>query len=335
MKKWNIDLVKEFVEKYSSCRLLSTKYVNSTSKLLFECECGKPFEASVKVFIRSQSPKRQCNTCGYKKSNEKNTYTIQKVSEYVSSVGLTLLSASYKNCKTNLDFECECGNRFKTTFDYIKNGNRRRCFVCQPKEGNIRKQGDIAYNLKTHTMFLEELQSLHGNDYEVLDEYKSCKHKIRLKHTCGNIWEVDPDHVLNHKRRCPQCFDTKNSKISADVERWLIKKEISFKKEYRIEECRYKRPLPFDFAIFYEDELVLLIEVDGQQHYDFFRYINNEQSRRDKFELTKLRDNIKDKYCLENKISLLRIPYFEIHNVDEILTKNILIPKQASESKGK
>lgn len=330
--KWNIERVREFVQANSECTLVSEEYVNNTSNLEFICKCGNPFTTSIKMFARQQAPKRQCNACGHQNSNKNKTYTVTQVAEYASSIGLTLLNTTYKNCKTNLDFQCMCGNVFQSTFDYIKNGQRRKCFECQPKEGNLRKQGDVPYNRKTHEDFLNELHELYDDEYDVLDEYQTCKHKIRMKHNCGHVWQVDPDHVLNHQTRCPNCYDTKNSKASKDVENWLIKNNVSFQKEYRIDECRYKRPLPFDFAIFDGNELKLLIEVDGQQHYDFFRYIKDETVREEKFRLTQLRDKIKTDYCKQQQIPLLRIPYYEIKNIDSLLQEAMLIPSQASES---
>ena len=36
------------------------------------------------------------------------------------------------------------------------------------------------------------------------------------------------------------------------------------------------------------------------------------------------RDNIKNKYCEENNIKMIRIPYWDYKNIEEILTKQIL-----------
>ena len=50
--------------------------------------------------------------------------------------------------------------------------------------------------------------------------------------------------------------------------RILKRLNIPFKREYRLEDCRDKMPLPFDFALFNnENELIGLIENNGSQHY--------------------------------------------------------------------
>ena len=38
-----------------------------------------------------------------------------------------------------------------------------------------------------------------------------------------------------------------------------------------------------------------------------------------KLEETQIRDTIKAQYCKDNNIKLIRIPYFEFNNIDEIL----------------
>ena len=38
-----------------------------------------------------------------------------------------------------------------------------------------------------------------------------------------------------------------------------------------------------------------------------------------KLKETQIRDRIKNKYCKDNNIKLIRIPYFEFDNIDEIL----------------
>ena len=48
----------------------------------------------------------------------------------------------------------------------------------------------------------------------------------------------------------------------------LTKYNIPFKREYKFQDCQDKKPLPFDFALFNnEDELIGLIENNGIQHY--------------------------------------------------------------------
>lgn len=58
---------------------------------------------------------------------------------------------------------------------------------------------------KTHEQFLQEVQSLVGNEYIVLGHYKNNKTRIELKHSlCGYKYPAIPDSFLRGKR-CPKC----------------------------------------------------------------------------------------------------------------------------------
>lgn len=107
------------------------------------------------------------------------------------------------------------------------------------------------------------------------------------------------------------------------IREWLELNNISFKREVRFEDCRRYNTLPFDFAIYNKDKsLNCLIEFDGEQH---FKYIPYWHGSEEGFQEQQLRDNIKTKYCKDNNIKLIRIPYTKINNINQILSYNLLI----------
>ena len=77
------------------------------------------------------------------------------------------------------------------------------------------------------------------------------------------------------------------------------------------------RPLPFDF---YLPDYNILIEFDGKQHY----VIESFGKDLDTFISIKIRDTIKNIYCDKNNLNLIRIPYWEINNIEEILNNKII-----------
>ena len=76
-------------------------------------------------------------------------------------------------------------------------------------------------------------------------------------------------------------------------------------------------PLRFDFAIFDNNKLILLIEYDGEQH---FKWLKGWQTK-EEFEKLQYHDQLKNTYCKNNNIPLLRIPYYDFDNIDDILCK--------------
>jgi hypothetical protein len=95
--------------------------------------------------------------------------------------------------------------------------------------------------------------------------------------------------------------------------------KIQYTFQYRSPLCRDKKPLPFDFAVFDIDgELISLIEVDGQQH---FTPVFGDKS----FDSTVRHDKMKNKYCNNQNINLIRIPYWEFNDMQNL--NNTLIQK--------
>jgi len=97
------------------------------------------------------------------------------------------------------------------------------------------------------------------------------------------------------------------SKGEKEIENWLQSQNIKYEKEYTFKDCKDKHVLRFDFAIFNDiGELLLLIEYDGLQHFESIEYYGGEKE----FENLKKRDEIKDEFCDENNIRLIRVnPY--------------------------
>ena len=66
---------------------------------------------------------------------------------------------------------------------------------------------------------------------------------------------------------------------------------------------------------FYIPKLKLCIEFDGEQHFKIKTIWGGKKA----FKYTKTNDKIKNRYCVENKINLLRIPYTKLKEVELIL----------------
>lgn len=60
-KQWTINSIKEFVEKNSDSKLITTEYHGFSQKLLFECACGNTFEKTFTKFKNKNQ--RKCEVC--------------------------------------------------------------------------------------------------------------------------------------------------------------------------------------------------------------------------------------------------------------------------------
>ena len=140
---------------------------------------------------------------------------------------------------------------------------------------------------------------------------------------CNSDFMDYADYV--ERRGCPVCNSTSMEQQIAQV---LTNHNIVYKPQFSFNDCKDKRKLPFDF---YLPDYNILVEYDGQQHY---RPVNfggiSDEKAFENFKKTQRHDSIKTTYCESNKIPLLRIPYWESKNIEQILLDYIkgIITKQ-------
>jgi very-short-patch-repair endonuclease len=172
---------------------------------------------------------------------------------------------------------------------------------------------------KTNEFFLKEVADLTGEKYEFLEEYITALTKIRVKHKkCGNTYEVRPDSFFSG-RRCPYC---KSSKGEKEIAKRLKKRHIKFLTEKTFAGLKDNISLRFDF---YLPDFNLVIEYDGRQHFEPVTFGGvSEEKAKENFIKAKKRDCIKNNYCKENGIRLIRISFSEFENIGEILDKELL-----------
>lgn len=71
----------------------------------------------------------------------------------------------------------------------------------------------------------------------------------------------------------------------------------------------------------HNDQCIALIEYDGQQHYYPVQFFGcSEEDAMLRYLSTKKHDQIKNDYCEQHHLSLLRIPYFEKKNLEKLVT---------------
>jgi len=83
--------------------------------------------------------------------------------------------------------------------------------------------------------------------------------------------------------------------------------------EVMFRDCAFKKALPFDIGVYKRGsdfkQLISLMEYDGEQHEKpvTFLKLHKGETIYSRFIGIQVRDWIKDKYCLENDIPLVRI----------------------------
>ncbi len=117
----------------------------------------------------------------------------------------------------------------------------------------------------------------------------------------GHEWQAKiSDRNKERGTGCPYCSGSKTEKLVYII---LKSNQIVFKPEYIFKHDFRVAFYPYDCWLPYEK---LLIELDGEQHFtDKKEYFETNIP----FEERCKRDNIKNQFCLDNHIQLLRIPW--------------------------
>lgn len=149
--------------------------------------------------------------------------------------------------------------------------------------------------------------------YRILSSYLRAIDKILIDFNCGHKPNWITPSGLKQNQGCPICNESKGEKV---IRSYLENNRIEFIQEHRFSNCRHKLPLPFDFYI---PDYNLCIEFDGRQHFESFDHFGGENE----LKITQKRDKIKNDYCKDNGINLLRIPYWELDNIEKILDEEL------------
>lgn len=191
---------------------------------------------------------------------------------------------------------CECGNEINVYSCHLLSGHTTSC-GCSHKE-------------KMREKLVKDLSGKKFGRLTVLNEIKN----ISIKNTtwlckcdCGKLCITTTKKLNSGKKQSCGCLV---SIAEDDFTNILLKHNISFIKQFKFQECKDKRCLPFDFAIFNNNELKLLVELNGEQHYRPYTFNGEDKETKIKnYENRVKKDNIKIDFCKKNNIPLLIISY--------------------------
>lgn len=293
-------------------KLLSDEYSGNNIKLKWQClkqDCGEVFEA----IWGNISQGKGCGFCVGRQAGLSNclaTNNPELASEWHPTLNGNLTPYNVtQNSGKKVWWLCVKCHKWKTSISHrILNG----CPYCSgryaTKETNL-----LIKNYQLACEWNYEKNNKRPEDYTPKSNKKvwwKCKE-------CTHEWKTKiSDRANNHG--CPACNQSKGEK---ELERVLLQYNIFHDSQYCFENLvgLGGGVLKYDKSVFFDKnktQLKMLIEFDGKQHYEWTKWMMTKEE----FKQLQRHDKLKNQYCISHNIPLIRIPYWEIDNIEIILT---------------
>ena len=276
--------------------LILKEKIPHTRKGVFVCPfCKKEFETNITDVARGLTKSCGCSK-GYLVSKNK----LQDISG--KRFGrLTAIEIAYRNPpKTYWRCKCDCGKETIVDINNLTMGTTKSCgcYAYESRHNYCRDLTGMKFGKLTVVKKSDKRDHAHHVYWDCLCD-------------CGNMKTISGTHLLAGDIKSCGCILSYGEQL---INKLLSDNNIVFIQQKMFDGCRNvgtNALLKFDF---YLPNYNMCIEFDGKQHFfptgkfadDFDNIVN--------------RDRIKNKFCLEHGIKLIRIPYFDI---EEISLENI------------
>jgi hypothetical protein len=256
-------------------------YIDNRTKVIIKCPTHGDF---------SQTPEKHLMGHGCPKCSKNNKKTTE---EYI------------KQCKTIH------GDKYDYD-DVIYNGAKKYIIIICKKHGKFKQ---IAYHHlngcgcpkcanknKDVSTIIQTCNDIHNNKYDY-SKMKYINNRLKVKIICPihGTFEQNLSNHIDKKQGCPYCNESHGEKF---INHQLKIHNINFIRQFKFNNCKNIRNLTFDF---YLPDINTCIEFNGIQHYETVKYFGGLF----KLKYIQHNDEIKESFCKQNNIKLIKIKYDE------------------------
>lgn len=219
MRRYTYEEVKKIFENIGY-KLLSESYKNTTTHIRIECDKGHISEYYIFKNFLSGS---RCLECSGKKP-----YTIEQVQKIFDDRECKLLNTEYNNIKSQLKYQCKCGN----ISSIFLNDFKVRIYLCD-------KCSKKPHHYTTET-FIERCQTLYGDKYDYsLVDYKDKNVKVKIicrEH--GEFEQTPGNHIVSNG--CKPCStQIKRKAHQFDKNRFIVNSQKVHGETYNYDKVDY------------------------------------------------------------------------------------------------
>jgi hypothetical protein len=285
------------------------KFLNTNTKINIYCNLHGVF---------TQTPTYHLTKYGGCKKCRKKTNSIRKQKVLISDFNkihhnkYDYSEVKFVNTRLKVKIKCKIHGIFEQS--PCKHLLGQGCIKCSYNKEKSKP--------KMYLKHIQKAKIVHKNKYTYLDDikYETVHKKIDINCPKHGKFKQSLHNHIKHNQGCPMCS---YSKAEIVISNFLKDNKIKFYPQHKFINCINKKTgkkLKFDFYIPSEN---LCIEYDGEQHYKPMR-LSDENVAKEKLKNIKIRDEIKNEYCKENNINLLRIHFKHYKKLKYFLEKELL-----------
>lgn len=201
--------------------------------------------------------------------------------------------------------QCKCGNKKILSGKVLRNGHSKSCGCYKTEVISQIKSKNLTGQRFGRLTAIEKVEGLKKNSNNVW----------RCICDCGQETLVATTHLLQGNTTSCGCRKSKGEELISKI---LTDNNIPYIQEKEFKTCKFNSGYYARFDFYVNNQY--LIEFDGEQH---FIHHNSGWSNENNLKNIQQRDNIKNQWCRDNNIPLIRIPYWHLKNlcIEDLLLK--------------
>lgn len=297
-------------QRFGSLTVLERDFSVKDTQWWCRCDCGviKSVRASNLRSGHTKSCGRRSKTCYQRPYKDLMGMTFGK---------LTVLRKDDERSDGNMGIwwlcQCDCGTIKSIQASHLIHGSAKSCGQTGCKERPSQDLVGQRYGYLTVIDYAEDITEM----VKLRRKSKKADKFWKCKCDCGNITYATGNALKNgHKRSC----GCKRYESGGED---MIKHQLDMLHIDHIRECHFDSligigglPLRYDF---YLPMYNICIEFDGQHHFQPVQIFGGQEY----FEKTIHHDQLKNEYCKEHNIQLIRIPYWKTDEEIKQIIENI------------
>lgn len=219
-----------------------------------------------------------------------------------------------------------CGHSWSAKICNRSNGSG--CPNCANKLSGartIKRQLAINGSLKDSGLACFDEWNYNKNSIDPSEISKSSNKKVWWKcKDCGYEWQSSPN-CRSKGHRCPRCVENQDvSSIQKKTQDYILsnyKYELKHEKDCSIipKNPKTNYPMPYDNEVVISERVRLIIEVNGEQHYNITEFIKMDAKKHnitpnEELKYLQWKDEYKKQYALSMKYYYLALPYWAFND---------------------